>query len=71
LRNQGARFVVDWYDGTDWHTVNQTVVGDWTSFDDALGAGADNNPAFKIRFQVDANMGSEYANIDNVEVTGG
>jgi hypothetical protein len=63
-------FYAEWYDGSSWSTVNQMKVGSWTAYDHVLGAGASNNPSFRIRFRVNANMRMEHADIDNIEVTG-
>jgi hypothetical protein len=69
-QSENEWFYAEWYDGSSWHAVNQMNVGSWTAYDHALGSGAAHNPSFKIRFRVNANMGMERADIDNVEVTG-
>jgi hypothetical protein len=69
-QSENEWFYAEWYDGSSWHTVNQMNVGSWTAYDHALGSGAANNPSFKVRFRVNANMSMERADIDNIEVTG-
>jgi hypothetical protein len=34
------------------------------------GSGADNNANFKVRWRTNCNKNPEFANVDNVEVTG-
>ena len=65
------RLFAEWFDGSDWHIAGETRAKGWKARDHALGSGADNNPAFKIRFRVNAEMQMERGDVDNVEVIGG
>jgi len=67
--DNGEALTVEWYDGSSWQTVESTSSGSWASRDIALGAGADNNSALRIRFSVNANKNNERAYVDNVSVT--
>ncbi len=65
----GEYLTVDWYNGTQWTNLLQTVVTESTGFNYELPAGAGNNSDFKIRFL--CNIGDEeYCYVDNVEVNG-
>jgi hypothetical protein len=71
--DSGEYLSVQWYDGSNWNTLEQ--VGDtkskWASRDQLCGAGANDNPFFKVRFYcLTSNMNEEWAQVDNVEVTG-
>ncbi|MHC4641080.1 MAG: DNRLRE domain-containing protein [Planctomycetota bacterium] len=62
---------VDWYDGSGWHELETTQDTSWASVDLICGgAGADNNPDFKIRFRINARKASTEALVDDVEITG-
>ncbi len=65
----GENLTVDWYNGTQWTNLLQTVVTESTGFNYELPAGAGNNSDFKIRFLCDIGEG-EYCYVDNVEVNG-
>ncbi|WP_440953811.1 hypothetical protein ACSAZK_08850 [Methanosarcina sp. Mfa9] len=65
----GKYLAVDWYNGTQWTNLLQTVVTESTGFNYELPAGAGNNSDFKIRFLCDIGEG-EYCYVDNVEVNG-
>ncbi|MHC4157487.1 MAG: hypothetical protein ACYSSO_00255, partial [Planctomycetota bacterium] len=65
----GEMLYIDWYDGTDWHELDAIKPGGWTLYDKTCGAGADDNPSFKIRFSLIASHAKEeWARIDDVEV---
>jgi hypothetical protein len=67
----GEYLLVEWYDGSTWHEVEQLyseqvyVLRDWD-----MPAGADDNASFAVRFTTVANKNVEWAYADIVEVTG-
>jgi hypothetical protein len=67
----GESLTVEWYDGSQWHVIDELfsndvyVLRDWT-----LPSGAENNPAFAVRFTGNAERNKEWGYADNVEVTG-
>jgi hypothetical protein len=68
----GDVFVSEWYDGTNWNTIESmsSGFGAWTLISDAvLPAGAANNPNFKIRFRAAA-AATHYCYVDAVSVNG-
>jgi hypothetical protein len=70
LFDTGEALVVEWYDGSDWHVVDQLtdtsyVLRDWT-----LPSGANDNADFAIRFTGDCDKNTEWADVDIIEVTG-
>ncbi|UCE99380.1 MAG: DUF362 domain-containing protein [Planctomycetota bacterium] len=71
--NPGEYLYVEWWDGEDWNVIDAYQGTDWISQDKTCGSGADDNPAFKVRFRSNASAPSpkeELARIDDVEVTG-
>ena len=66
----GEYLTADWFDGTDWNTLEQTQQTAWAFKDWTLPSGAANNPDFKIRYTVNANKNTEFGFVDVVEVTG-
>jgi hypothetical protein len=67
----GELLYAEWYDGSNWHELDAINPGGWTFYDKTCGAGADDNPSFKIRFSLIASHAKEeWARIDDVEVTG-
>jgi len=66
----GEYLTAEWFDGADWHIVEQTQEGSWVLKDWALPSGAADNADFKIRFSVNANKNVEFGFVDAVEVTG-
>ena len=65
----GEALLVEWYDGSSWHTVEQTSDTAWSSQSFVLPAGADDNANVKIRFKTTGNVNNERADVDNVLVT--
>jgi predicted phage tail protein len=66
----GDVFVSEWYDGTNWNTIESisSGFGGWTLISDAvLPAGAANNPNFIIRFRA-ASTAAHYCYVDAVSV---
>jgi len=62
---------VDWYDGSGWHELETTNDTSWGTVDILCGgAGADNNPNFKVRFRINGKAANVEAMIDDVEITG-
>jgi hypothetical protein len=66
----GEYLYVEWYDGVTWHELEATQDTSWVSKDFTCASGADNNPDFKVRFRTNADNASEYAYVDDVEITG-
>jgi len=68
--DSGEYLYVEWYDGSDWNNLESTQETGWASKDLTCGTGANNNANFKLRFRTNASNASEYAYIDDVEITG-
>jgi hypothetical protein len=68
--DSGEYLYVEYHDGTQWNQLEATQATSWASQDKTCGSGADNNADFKIRFRTNANNASEYAYIDDIEITG-
>jgi hypothetical protein len=67
----GEYLLVEWYDGSAWHVIDNGISGStWVSRDWTLPAGAENNADFAIRFTCHADKNTEWVDVDNVEVTG-
>jgi hypothetical protein len=67
----GEYLTAEWFDGADWHIVEQVSNEDpWVAQDWALPSGASDNADFKIRFSVNADKNVEFVFVDAVEVTG-
>lgn len=65
----GDEFVCQWFDGSQWHTLENITEGfaDWTQVKFPLPASAENNNDFKLRFKVTSQAGN-YAYVDNVDI---
>ena len=61
---------VEYWNGSSWVAVETTRATSWADQSFALGAGAANNGAFKIRFRTNCNRNNERADIDDVELVG-
>ena len=69
--DSGEYLTVEWYDGSDWNNIEQAPNEDtWVLKDWTLPSGAANNSSFKIRFSTNADKNTEFAHVDNVEITG-
>jgi predicted phosphodiesterase len=68
--DSGEYLYVEWYDGSAWNRLEATQGTSWASQDMLCGAGANDNPAFKLRFMTNASNSAEYAYVDDVEITG-
>jgi len=69
--DSGENLVVEWsIDGSNWNLIESTQATSWGPTTFSPGAGADNNPGFRIRFTTNANKNNEKAFVDDVEVTG-
>jgi Calcineurin-like phosphoesterase/Purple acid Phosphatase, N-terminal domain len=60
--------VVEWFDGSNWHELERTHDTAWGYVEMVCDAGADNNRAFKIRFNAAGTDSKEYCYVDAVEV---
>jgi hypothetical protein len=66
---------VEWWDGLDWNEVVLVEAGDLAedrlySFYEALGADADDNPDFLLRFEINCSGPADAAYVDDVVVAG-
>jgi hypothetical protein len=61
---------VEYWDGSNWNELERYRSETCATTDQACGSGADDNADFKLRFRVIANKNPEFANVDNVEITG-
>ncbi len=66
----GEFLAVKWFDGSTWHSLEETQDTEWAEQDWELDSDADENPDFQIRFVTNADKNNEYACIDDVEITG-
>lgn len=66
----GEELRVRWWNGASWTTLENTTDEQWTRVEFALPAGADDNPAFKLRFKSRGDQAKERGEIDNVEIHG-
>jgi hypothetical protein len=65
----GEWLYVEWYDGSDWIELEH-YRGGWVWTDLTCGSGANNNANFKVRWRTNVDKNPEFANVDNVEITG-
>ena len=68
--DSGEWLTVEWWDGSDWNLLEQYRSGTVSPADFACGSGADNNANFKVRWSASSDKNNEFANVDNVEITG-
>ncbi len=71
--NANEFLYVEWWDGSGWNVIDAYQGTSWIVQDKTCGTGANDNPAFKVRFRSNAtapNPNGEYARIDDVQVTG-
>jgi hypothetical protein len=61
-------FIVEWYDGTTWHPIEETADTSWAHVSFALPPAADNNPDLRIRFTCNGNHPVEKVYLDNVKL---
>jgi hypothetical protein len=69
----GENLYVEWsIDGNTWNNLETVQTASYSDGlqDKLCNTGADNNPNFRIRFRTNANRTTEYAYIDDVEITG-
>lgn len=69
----GKYLYIEWSpDGSTWNQLESVPSTDtsWSYKDMACGSSADNKSGFAIRFRGGGTLNSEYAYIDNIEVTG-
>ena len=68
----GENLYVEWStDGSSWNNLETTQDTSWgPQQDQTCGSGANNYSGFKVRFRVNAGNSSEYAYVDDVEITG-
>ena len=72
LLDAGEYLAADYYNGIGWTNVlfNDTNPVNYTLFNLTLGAVADNNSAFAVRFRCLSSLGTEECKVDNVGVRG-
>jgi len=68
--DSGEDLYVEWSDGSSWHGLETTQDTSWLYQDMACGAGANDNPDFRVRFRIDADKVNEYAYVDEVQIIG-
>lgn len=68
--DSGENLTVEWFDGSNWNNVETTQETSWLTIDAQLGAAANDNAAFKIRFLTNASAKKEKASIDDILVEG-
>lgn len=61
-------FLVEWFDGSLWHSLEKTQDASWGHTSFTLPSGADDNPAFRIRFIAIGNRPTDKVFLDNVEI---
>lgn len=66
----GESLVIEWYDGSTWHTVESVSTTAWVDQGVDLGAAAGENPAFRIRFVTNCDRKNERGDVDDVRVLG-
>ena len=67
----GEYLYVEYYDAGGWHELESTQDTSWGNQQDrTCGTGANDYSGFKVRFRVNAGNSSEYAYVDDVEITG-
>jgi sialate O-acetylesterase len=70
LMDAGELLLVEWYDGSTWTVIDQITSESYVYKDWTLPAGAANNPDFAIRFTADCDKNTEWADVDNIEISG-
>ena len=66
----GEYFYAEWStNGTTWNNLETTQDPSWAVKDFVCASGADSNATFRVRFRVNASGATEYAWVDNVEIT--
>lgn len=67
----GEYLYVEWStNGSTWNTLESTQQTSWAAKDFVCAVGANDNSDFRIRFRTNANSTTEYAYIDNIEISG-
>jgi hypothetical protein len=66
----GEKLFVEYWNGTSWVLVESTAATGWAEKTFTLGAGSANKAGFKFRFRTNADLTTERADIDNVELIG-
>lgn len=66
----GENLTAEWFDGSSWNNIETTQETSWLAIDAELGAAANDNASFKIRFSTSADNKKENASIDDVLVEG-
>jgi len=71
--DSGENLYVEWsIDGSTWNNLETVRTASYSNGlqDKVCSTGADNNANFRIRFRTNANSTTEYAYIDDVQITG-
>ncbi len=68
--DSGESLNFDYWNGSSWITVESTQSTSWGVPTWSLGADADNNSNFMIRFTTNCNRNNERADIDDIELIG-
>jgi len=67
--DSGEYLYAEWWDGSNWNELEH-YQGGLANADFVCGSGADNNANFKVRWRTNVDKNPEFANVDDVEVTG-
>ena len=68
--DSGEWLHVEYWNGSSWVTAEQTRSTTWGVPTWSLGADANDNSAFKLRFRTSCNRNNERADVDDVELIG-
>lgn len=68
--DSGEWLYVEWYDGSDWNELEHYRSQTWAETELTCGSGADNNANFKVRWRVNVDKNPEFANVDDIVVSG-
>jgi subtilisin family serine protease len=68
--DSGEALYAEYWNGSAWIQVEATNSTSWGDQNYALGADADDNGAFKLRFRTDANQNRERADVDDIVISG-
>jgi hypothetical protein len=68
--DNGETLTVEYWNGSSYVTVESTSATSWSAPTTSLGADANNNGSFKLRFRTNANRNNERADVDDVHLVG-
>jgi hypothetical protein len=66
-----VNLTVEWsVDGSTWYNLETTQQSSWASQDLTCASGANNNANFRVRWRTNGTKTTQYAYVDDVEITG-